>query len=64
MERYSETHDAWYPDMASEMLRHAGFQDTVNDKLRLITARDGCYPHECRWMDDLYQIYAEQDVIE
>lgn len=64
MQQYSERHDSWYGSMASEMLQHAGFQASVNSKLRLVSDRNGCWPDECRWVDDLWQIYGDMDVID
>lgn len=61
---YSIRHDAYYHDMAKEMLRYAGFQETVNDVLRYI-AEHGAYGYDHQqWCDDLYQIYGDAQVME
>lgn len=59
---YSMRHEAMYDEMISEILRFAGFQESVNDRLRGIVG----YPSdiEARWVDDLYDIYSNQSVID
>ena len=59
---FSLKHDAMYDEMISELLRFAGFQESVNDRLRGIIG----YPSdiEARWVDDLYEIYSGQAVID
>jgi hypothetical protein len=64
MEKYSDKHGNWYGAMAREMIRNAGFQKSVNDKLQSVDLRDGCYGVECQWVDDLYEIYGGMDVID
>jgi hypothetical protein len=59
---YSVTHEAMYDEMISEMLRFAGFQDSVNDKLRGIVGVPTA--QQARWVDDLYGIYSNQSVID
>ena len=51
-----------YDEMISELLRFAGFQESVNDRLRGIIG----YPSdiEARWVDDLYDIYSDKLVID
>jgi len=62
---FSTRHDASYADMAAEMIRHAGFQDSVNDRLRLVVAAGGCGSVSgARSVDDLYQIYGDEGVID
>lgn len=59
---YSMRHEAMYDEMISELLRFAGFQESVNDRLRGIIG----YPSdmEARWVDDLYDIYTDKLVID
>ena len=59
---YSDLHEAMYGEMISEMLRFAGFQDSVNAKLRGIGER--LWPNEAQWVDDLYGIYGDRQVID
>jgi len=51
-----------YDEMISELLRFAGFQESVNDRLRGIIG----YPSDtqARWVDDLYNIYTDKLVID
>jgi hypothetical protein len=51
-----------YDRMVSEMLRFAGFQDGVNERLRSIHGLPT--EQEARWIDDLYSIYADRQVID
>ncbi len=62
MVSYSVTHDEMYDRMVSEMLRFAGFQDGVNERLRSIHGLPT--EQEARWIDDLYSIYADRQVID
>lgn len=59
---YSMRHEAMYDEMISELLRFAGFQESVNDRLSGIIG----YPSdiEARWVDDLYDIYSDKLVID
>jgi hypothetical protein len=59
---FSLKHDAMYDEMISELLRFAGFQESVNDRLRGIIG----YPSdiEARWVDDLYSVYTDKLVID
>ena len=59
---YSMRHEAMYDEMISELLRFAGFQESVNAILRGIIG----YPSDtqARWVDDLYDIYSNQSVID
>ena len=59
---FSLKHDAMYDEMISELLRFAGFQESVNDRLRGIVG----YPSdiEARWVDDLYSVYTDKLVID
>ncbi len=59
---YSLKHGAMYDEMVAELLRFAGFQESVNDQLRGIIG----YPSEieARWVDDLYDIYSGYQVID
>lgn len=61
---YSVRHDAFYRDMANEMLRYAGFQESVNVTLRDIAQYGGFSPAHERWCDDLYGIYGDMQVTE
>ncbi len=59
---YSMRHEAMYDEMISELLRFAGFQESVNSILRGIVG----YPSdiEARWVDDLYSVYTDKLVID
>lgn len=59
---YSMRHEAMYDEMISELLRFAGFQESVNAILRGIID----YPSDtqARWVDDLYDIYSDKLVID
>ena len=59
---FSLKHDAMYDEMISELLRFAGFQESVNDRMRGIIG----YPSdiEARWVDDLYSFYTDKLVID
>lgn len=61
---YSTTHEAMYADMCAEMLRHAGFQESVRDIVAEIAARDVWSDHDKRVIDDLFQIYADDGVLD
>lgn len=61
---YSISHDAFYRDMAQEMLRYAGFQDGVNVRLRYVAQYGGFTRQYMRWCDDLYGIYGDAQVME
>ena len=60
---HSDRHGTFYEAMAREMLRYAGFTPSVNAKLIPVSRRGYCYETECRWMDDLYEIYGDQEVM-
>jgi hypothetical protein len=61
---YSARHDQMIDAMVSEMLRYAGFQDSVNARLRHISATGNCSDVQARWVDDLYEIYGGRQVLE
>lgn len=58
---YSDMHGELYDTMIREMLQFAGFQESVNQRLRRIAQPSA---KEARWVDDLYGIYADGQVIE
>lgn len=61
---YSIRHEAYYQDMAKEMLHYAGFQESVNVTLRYISEYGGFSYEYQRWCDDLYDIYGDAQVTE
>lgn len=61
---YSTTHQAMYAHMASEMLMHGGFQDSIRDMLAVLSRRDTFGPGDAAHLDNLYSIYADSGVID
>tara|TARA_R110000782_G_scaffold2628_7_gene9988 strand:- start:611 stop:799 length:189 start_codon:yes stop_codon:yes gene_type:complete len=59
---YSVIHDAFYDAMIMEMLKYAGFQESV--VFRLGAIGDYISEEERANVDDFYQIYAAQQVID
>jgi hypothetical protein len=59
---YSLKHEAFYDAMIKEMLQYAGFQESVAVMLRAM----GSYisGKKRTIVDDLYQIYSDQQVID
>ncbi len=58
---YSTRHEAMYDDMIRELLRYGGLQETVKAMLRRVLIPN---EKEARWVDDLYEIYGRQEVID
>lgn len=62
---YSQTHEALIADMVTEMLRFGDFQPGVIQRIREIGNAGGAIDlSELRVVDDLYGIYADQDVVD
>ena len=62
--RYSYRHKAYYSNMAKEMLKYAGFQESINDVLREISMYGGFDSLHRKWCDDLYDVYGNSQVTE
>lgn len=59
------THDRLIAGMADEMLKFGEFQDGVRDRLRIIMQRgEAVDADEVRSVDDLWDIYGDQGVME
>jgi len=61
---YSLTHEALFVNMISEMLQYAGFQESVNQRLRDMHAETGLTEHQGCCVDDLYDQYGNQQVMD
>jgi len=64
MTGYSERHDAWYQQMISEMLKFANLTPTERNRLISMSSRQSFDWYEASGIDGLYQVYADQQVME
>ena len=64
MTGYSERHDAWYQQMISEMLKFANLTPTERNRLISMSSRQSFDWYEASGIDEVYQVYADQQVME
>lgn len=61
---YSTKHEMTYAAMCGEMVKFAGFQDSVAARLRNWAAMEFVGDDAARSIDDLWDIYGGQAVME
>ena len=61
---YSQRHDEWYRQMIGEMLKVANLSDAERSRLIAMSGRQSFDLYEASGLDGLYQVYADQQVME
>ena len=64
MTGYSTRHDEWYRQMIGEMLKFANMTEAQRVRLKRMSDSTGLYRAEANLVDELYQKYADQQVME